>query len=83
MCDPSTVTLIADVAPTLLDTALLDSGALCVIAIVNVFSCQPVVMAVRLEVHDAVPAVDLILITLSECHAVTPFEVLPSRDGEL
>ena len=78
-CEPNTVTLIADVAATLLGVKLLGPGASCVMALVREFTCHPVVRVNRLSVQ--MPAVNLLFTELSDTHVVASLRVPPSRVG--
>lgn len=75
------MTLIALVDATLQGVGLLGPGALYVIDAVRVFTCQPVVRAIRRT--ENTPAVDLQRTALSDTHAVPSFPLSPNRDGLL
>ena len=81
MCEPNTVTLIADVAATLPNIILLGPGASIVTDAVSEFTCQPVVITTRRSVQ--IPAVVRVHTALSDTHVVASLRVPPSREGEL
>ena len=81
MCEPNTVTLIADVAATFAGITLLGPGASIVIDAVSELTCQPVVNARRRSVQ--IPAVDRVHTELSDTHVVASLRVPPRREGEL
>ena len=81
ICNPRTVTLIADVAATFVGITLLGPGPSNVIDAVSVLIFQPVVIANRRSVQ--MPAVERVQTQLSDTHVVASLRVPPMRDGEL
>ena len=81
MLTPNTVTLIAPDAATLAIVTLLGPGASIVIDPVRLFTCHPVVMAMRRSVHT--PMTVLGTIELSDRHSVISDALPPTRLGLL
>ena len=81
MCEPNTVTLIADVAATLLMIKLLGPGASIVTDAVSEFTCQPVVITTRRSVQ--MPVVVRVHTELSDTHVVAPHPLPPTRETPL